>query len=184
MIRPLCVVVVLLALTPRPAAAQEEPGIEIGGGAAVLRDTKNTVNLRGWYLEAAAKVRPGVSVVVEGSSTWRTQPLYAGDFEVARLTLRVNSVMAGARLSTHVWKAREVAQILAGRLSATGSNASAPDPTPHWVIQPGIGLEFPLMSRLALRIQLDGRFIGADGRGNENGVQFRLASGVVYALRR
>ncbi len=136
----------------------------------MLRDTKNTVNLRGWYLEAAAKLRPGVSVVVEGSSTWRTQPLYAGDFEVARLTLTVNSVMAGVRLGTRVWKLREFGQVLAGRLSATGSNASAPDPTPHWVIQPGIGLDFPLASRLALRIELDGRF--------------RLVSGFAYALRR
>src|SRR5258706_2116829 len=143
MIRPLCVLVVLLALAPRPAAAQEEPGIEVGGGGGVLRDTKNTVNLRGWYLEAAAKLRPGVSVVVEGSSTWRTQPLYAGDFEVARLTLTVNSVMAGVRLGTRVWKLREFGQVLAGRLSATGSNANAPDPTAHWVIQPGIGLDFP-----------------------------------------
>lgn len=151
-----------------------------------MRDANsvNTVNLRGWYLEAAAKLRPGVSVVVEGSSEWRTQVYYAGDFEISRLTLRVNSVVAGARLSTHVGKTREFGQVLAGRLSATGSNASAPDPTPHWVVQPGIGLDVPLMSRLALRVELDARFIGTDHRGNENGVQFRLAAGFAYTLRR
>lgn len=182
MIRPFCVAALLLAFAPRPAAAQE-PGIEIAGGGGVVRDDKNTVNLRGWYLEGAARLRPGVSVVVEGSSEWRTQPLYAGDFEVARITLRVNSVMAGARLGARVWKVREFAQVLAGRLSAPGSNASAPDPTPHWSVQPGIGVDFPLMSRLAFRVEFDARFIGTDQRGNENGVQFRLTSGLAYKLR-
>jgi hypothetical protein len=183
MIRRLSVIAVLFVVAPRSAAAQE-PRIEVGVGAAVVRDSKNSVNLRGWSVEAAARIRPGVSIVVEGSSTWRTQSYYAGDFEIDRLRLSVNSVMAGARLSAKVWKVREFGQVMAGRLSASGSDASAPQLTPHFVVQPGLGLEFALVSRLALRIEIDARYIGVDHRGNQNGVQFRLASGFAYALRR
>lgn len=184
MIRRLCLVALLVAVAPRPAAAQQEPKIELATGAAVVRDTKNSVNLRGWFAEGAVKIRPGLSIVVEGSSTWRTQAYYAGDFEVDRVRLSVDSVMAGARLSAKVWKVRQFAQVLAGRLSGSGSDASFPQPTPHLVVQPGFGLDFALVSRLALRIELDARYISTDGRGNQNGVQFRLASGFAYALRR
>jgi hypothetical protein len=183
MIRRLSVLTVLLVVAPRPAAAQE-PRIELGVGAAVVRDSKNSVNLRGWYAEGSMRVLPGVSIVVEASSTWRTQVYYAGDFEVARVKLAVDSVMAGARLSTKIWKVREFGQVLAGRLTGSGSDASFPDPTPHFTVQPGLGLDIPLVSGLALRIELDARYIGVDNRGNQNGVQFRLASGFAYALRR
>lgn len=172
-----------VAAAPRAAAAQE-PKIEAGAGAAVVRDSKNSVNLRGWYAEGSYRIRPGISIVVEGSSTWRTLTIYAGDFAVDRVKLSVDSVMAGARLSTRLWKVREFAQVLAGRLSGSGSDTSFVDVTPHVVVQPGLGLDIPLAQRLALRIELDARYISVDGRGNQNGVQFRLASGFAYALRR
>jgi hypothetical protein len=183
MIRRLCVLAALIAVAPRPAAAQE-PGLELSGGAAIVRDSKNAVKLLGWYAEGVAKIRPNVSIVVEGSQTYREQVFYAGDFEVGRQFFKINSVMAGARLHVaRIWRLREYAQILAGRLSGSGSDAD-PNATSHITVQPGIGLDFPLASRLAFRIELDARYISTDGRGNQNGVQFRFTSGFAYALKK
>ena len=181
--RLLWIAAAVIAIVPRPAFAQV-PRVEATAGASVVRDPKNTVNLRGWWVEGAMRLRPGISLVGEADAAYFTQLYYAGDFEVDRQRLSVVSAMGGIRLSTRIWKLREFGQVLVGRLTSSGTDLSLVEQTPHFTAQPGLGLDFPLASRVALRVELDARYISKDQRGNENGVQFRLASGFAVALRR
>ncbi|MBZ5559117.1 MAG: hypothetical protein LAO77_17740 [Acidobacteriia bacterium] len=183
MIRRLSVIAVLIALAPRPAAAQ--PTLELSGGAAIVRDQKNDVKLLGWYVEGATRIRPNIEIVVEGSQTYVAKDFVVGDLVIERNVIyRDNSIMAGARLSTKLWKLREYGQVLAGRVSASGSDATLVSTTPHLIVQPGVGLDFPLAKRLTLRMELGARFIGPDKQGNQNGFQFRFTSGFAVPLKK
>jgi hypothetical protein len=124
--------------------------------------------------------------VVEAGRSARTLSFLGAD-----ATLAMWTVMAGPRLSAKLRRVHEYGQVLVGRASSSGSafslggaRAAGPDSvSPHLVVQPGIGLDVPLGRRVSARIQLDARMLGEAGNGNENGVQFRMAAGVAYALR-
>lgn len=187
--RRLLASVLVILILPRPAAAQNPHPIDLAAGTSIIRDAKNDVNLpRGWYVSGAWTVKKPVSAVFEVSDNSRTLTFLGAEARVSVL-----AVMAGARLTGRLGKVRQYGQVLVGRASGNGSQFSlatdtvnnTPDSiSPHLVVQPGIGLDFPLHRRFALRMELDARTLSKAGNGNENGVQFRLAAGLAYALRR
>src|SRR5258706_2611236 len=106
--RVLTMVVLLLGLVPRQTRAQTP--LELSGGYAMARDSRDEVTLPiGWMAGAAIAVTRTLSIVGDVSGQYKTVALLNGD---ARLS--VHTVMAGVRAAAGVGRLTEFGQIVAG----------------------------------------------------------------------
>ncbi len=166
----------LLCLLPHPASAQ--PAIEISGGYAIARDPRDEVTLpAGWMAGVAMDLSHAISAVADLSGQAKTVPLIGSE---ARLS--VITAMAGVRASARIGPLSESVQVLAGVIRTSGSAFGATTISQSLGIQPGVGLDYPLTSRLSARTQRDLRLIGSQPDAGNRGYQYRFAAGGVYRV--
>ena len=183
MIRPLAVLTLVLSLA-RAAAAQPSSAIELSGelsGAySFLHDPRDDANLpAGWMAGATAPVSPWLSIAGEVGGNQRTVSGYGSDFR-----LSVLAAMAGPRASVRIGRFTEFVPVLAGVVFGSGSGFGVTTANTAFGVQPGIGLDYPLTSRLAGRVQVDVRVIRGRSNGASPGDQIRALAGLVYRFRR
>jgi hypothetical protein len=165
----------LLCLPP-PAAAQT---FEISGGYALARDARDQVTLpAGWMAGAAIGLTPAFSVVADASGQYTTVALFTGD-----VSLRVHTVMGGARAAARLGRLTEFGQVLIGVVRTSGSAFGATTTGQSLGVQPGIGIDYPLGGRWAARAQLDVRLIRRQADATNGGLQYRFVAGLVRRFR-
>jgi hypothetical protein len=170
----------LIALLPRPAAAQSGRPLEISAGYSFVRDPKNDISLpSGWMVGAALPVSGWLSAVADVSGNRKTVSAFGSDLDFG-----VHAAMAGVRASARVGKLTEFAQVLAGVVRGSGTAFGFTSTSHALGLQPGFGVDCPLAPRLAARGELDVRFIHNQPDGNNAGYEYRFVGALVYRVRR
>lgn len=177
---PILVCVLTALALARPAAAQTE----LYGGYSYLQDPGNSVLAitardnrfpLGWTAGAAHPLRPWLDVAGEVSGHYKRRSSLDDPVRVS-----FHAFMAGPRAHAKLGKLTEFAQVLAGvahgRASAFGLDVSVTALS----VQPGAGVDYPLGSRLAARLELDYRWIRNSADGREHASQFRAVAALVY----
>ena len=176
----LLVALFLVVSLARAAAAQPPSAVELSGAYSFLHDPRDDANLpAGWMAGATAPVSPWLSIAGEVGGNRRTVSGYGSDFR-----LSVLAAMAGPRASVRIGQFTEFVQVLAGVVYGSGSGFGVTTANTAFGVQPGIGLDYPLTSRLAGRVQVDVRVIRGRSNGASPGDQIRALTGLVYRFRR
>ena len=185
MIHSIAVLVLVLVLSiagtsaAQPASAIELSG-ELSGAYSFLHDPRDDANLpAGWMAGATMPVSAWLSIAGEVGGNRRTVSGYGSD-----LRLSVFAAMAGPRASARIGRFTEFVQVLAGVVYGRGSGFGVTSANTAFGVQPGIGLDYPLTSRLAGRVQVDARVIRGRSDGASPGDQIRALTGLVYRFRR
>jgi hypothetical protein len=166
------IVTVLLLLLPRPAAAQPAARWQLFAGYAALNDAIDQVTFPvGWTVSTAWHLTEWLSAVGDVDGQYKTIPVIGSN---VRLTS--HSVTGGLRAAARVGPFIEFGQLLAGVAQATGALFGSTETIRRSIVQPGVGLDYPLRGGWAMRVELDIRLI-ATGR------ELRLATGIVRAFR-
>jgi hypothetical protein len=167
------VIVVLLALAlARTSAAQTVERRQIFAGYTSMSDVTDHVMFPlGWFAGAAAHLNPWLSVVADVDGQYKTITFIDTDIH-----LNSHSATAGARASAPLGRFVEFGQVLAGVVVSRGTLFGSTATTKHAVIQPGVGVDYPLSWRWAIRGELDMRFLSS-------GHELRAAIGLVRAVR-
>jgi len=174
----------LVAAAPSIASAQAipRPSIELYGGYSYLRDPGNSVlaatagddSFRiGWAAGAARPVWRAIAAVGEASGHYKTRTTFDDD-----VRLSFHAFLGGPRASMTVGPVIEFVQILAGAVHSRGSAFGVTAATTDLSLQPGGGVDYPLRSRVAARLQLDYRWIKGDG-DRHAASQFRAVAAIV-----
>jgi len=162
-----------------PAAAQMLRPVEIFGGYAFVHDPKNDVSLpAGWIAGGAFRLTDWLSAVADASGGYKTEDAFG-----ERLRLSAHAASLGARASARVGRLTEFGQLLAGVVRGSGSAFGFTETTTAFALQPGAGVDYPISPRLAVRGEIDVRFIRNQPNGNEAGYEYRVAAALVYRLR-
>jgi hypothetical protein len=165
-------VIVLGLLLPRMTAAQPATRWQLFAGYSTLNDTLDQVTFpAGWTVSAAGHLTEWLSVVGDTDGHYKTIPVIGSD---VRLTS--HSVTGGLRAGARVGPFVEFAQLLAGVAQATGTLFGSSETIRRSVVQPGVGLDYPLHGGWAVRGQLDIRLIAT-------GHELRVVTGLVRAFR-
>jgi len=167
----------MLGAFPRPARAQTP--IETSGGYSVAHDPRDAVTLpAGWMAGAAIGLTPALSVVGDVSGQYKTVALLSTD---ARLS--VHTVMGGLRASARLGRLTEFGQIVAGAVRTSGSAFGSTTTGTSVGVQPGVGIDYPVTSRLSARAEFDVRLVRHQSDATNGGHQFRFVAGVAYRVR-
>lgn len=151
------------------AAAQARSSANVAGGYSVLRelDTPGTTYGAGWTAAFATTPPGGLGWVVEAGGNYR-QP--------AGVPQHLLALLGGARFTSGT-RSRAVpfAQVLAGleRYSEIGFAQNG------FAVQPGGGIDVSLTDRLAIRADVDYRWVHASQHTFN---EVRVAVGLAYAL--
>ena len=181
MVRPLAALVLVLSLARAtaaqpPGASSRASSSELSGAYSFLHDPRDDLNLPvGWVAGATAPLSPWLSIAGEAGGSHRTVSGYGSDF-----SLSVLSAMAGPRASVRIGRFTEFVQVLAGVVRGSGSGFGVTTANTAFGVQTGIGLDYPLTSHLAGRVQFDARFLRGRSDGAAPGDQFRTLTGLVY----
>jgi hypothetical protein len=141
-------------------------------GYAALNDVTDRVTYpAGWVVGVAGHLKGWLSLAGDVDGQYDTIPSIGSDFHLASHT-----VTGGPRASARLGRLVEFGQVLAGVIQSTNSVFGSTETTRHAVLQPGVGLDFPLSGKWAVRGELDVRFI-------DTGQEIRVAAGLVYAFR-
>ena len=166
---------VLLTATAGLATAQDRPATELSAGYTYLRDIRTDVDFsKGWMVEGSRRLGPAWAVVQFDRSI-AALPLVIGDASVS-----VRAIMAGARVAGHIGRFREFLQLLAGDVRGRGVLFGNESAESRFAIQPGIGLDVPLMRTFGARLQFDDRLMRGNRRWTQ--VELRLLAAVVYSF--
>ena len=166
----------LVCLLPRPAMAQ--PPIELSGGFALARDPRDDITLpTGWMGGVAVDLTHALSAVADVSGQYKTVALAGSDAQ-----LSVHTVMGGVRASARLGRITEFAQVLVGDVRTAGSAFGATTVSHSLGIQPGVGVDYSLVSRFSARAQLDLRLIRSQPDAANRGYEYRFTAGVVYRV--
>lgn len=165
--------VVLLGLAvARTSAAQAVERRQIFAGYTSMSDVTDHVTFPfGWFAGAAAHLNPWLSVVADIDGQYKTITFIDTDIHLTSY-----SATAGARASAPLGRFVEFGQVLAGVIVSRGTLFGSTATTKHAVIQPGVGMDYPLNHRWAIRGELDMRFLSS-------GHELRAATGLVRAFR-
>jgi hypothetical protein len=125
----------------------------------------------GWFIGAAAHLNPWLSAAIDVDGQYKTIRFIDSDIHLAS-----HALTAGARASGRLGALVEFAQLLGGGIQSRGTLFGSTQTTWHGVLQPGIGVDYPLDERWAIRAQLDMRFMSS-------GHELRAATGVVRIFR-
>ena len=162
---------VLIAGTLLPAAAQAGEW-EAWGGYSAMRDTTDRVTFpAGWDVGALRSLTTWLSVVGEVDGQRKSIPSFASN-----IVLTSRAFTLGARASARLGRVTEFAQISGGVLRSDGDAFGQTSTSSSYVIQPGLGLDYPLGKRWAARIETDLRWI-------DTGQQLRGVAALVYRRR-
>ena len=98
------------------------------------------------------------------------------------MTLRVLDVMAGPRLTARVGRATEFVHLMIGAVQSSGSGFGETESHANLAVQPGLGIDYPLMRGLHARAAFDARVIRAGDVAQSPGAQFRWTLGLTYRV--
>ena len=145
---------------------------EAWAGYSWLRDTTDRVTFPvGWTLGGGRSLASWLSVVGEIDGQRKTIPSIGSN-----IVLTSNGFTVGARASTRVGPFIEFAQLSSGVVRENGDAFGASSVSTFVVIQPGLGLDYPLGKRWAARGEVDVRRIST-------GQQLRAVAVLVYRRR-
>jgi len=168
----------LFLCAARPAAAQPRAA-EISGGYSFVHDAKNDISLpAGWIAGGAFSITPWLAAAADVSGSYKSEEAFG-----VELRFRTHGILGGARVHARLGRVTEFAQLLAGVVRGNGTAFGFTDTTSAFAVQPGAGLDYPLVGRFAARGQLDVRFIRNQPDGNEAGYEYRFSAAVVYRIR-
>jgi hypothetical protein len=168
-----------LAIWLCPLVATAAPlGTEVWGGYTTLRIPRDAVTLpQGWAAGAAVPVFRMIGATAEVGSNRRV--LQASGADIA---LRVIDVMTGVRLTARVGRATEFAHFMVGMVQARGAAFGQTDAHTNFAVQPGLGINYPLTTRLHARAGFDARVVRAGDVAQSPGAQFRWLVGFAYRI--
>ena len=157
---------------PRSVAAQAPPRWQLFAGYATLNDVTDHVTFpAGWAVSAAVHLTEWLSVAGDVDGHYKTIPAIGSD-----LRLTSHTVTGGLRAAARLGRFTEFAQLLLGVAQVTGTLFGSTETTRRRVVQPGVGLDYPLRGGWAVRGQLDLRVIAP-------GHEYRVTTGIVRAFR-
>jgi len=176
----------LIAITARPMSAQSppRPAIEIYGGYSFLEDPGNSVLAvtagadrfpAGWIAGVARPLSSWLAIAAEASGHYKERQSLD---ETVRLSF--HAVMAGPRASARVGRLTEFAQVLAGAAHGHASAFGIEVGDTAFSLQPGAGVDVPLASRWAARLEVDYRWIRSSRDGREPANQLRASAALVF----
>jgi hypothetical protein len=161
---------------PRPAAAQAARPLEVSAAYVYVRDPTVDVALpTGWSVGVSKGVRSWLSIAGAYDDSRKTIATVAGD-----LTLGVRTIMAGGQASAKLGRATEFGQLLFGVVHGTGSAFGVSEASTHASVQAGAGVDYPIVRRVSLRVELDYRVFFT--HTSDLGRQFRALSGIVFTV--
>lgn len=172
---------------PHAAHAQGQltpPAIELFGGYTYLRNPGASVLTAtegddgfplGWAAGVAWPASRTIAVAGDISGQYKTRTTFDDDVKLA-----FHAFMAGPRARARIGRVAEFAQILVGAVHAHGSGFGVTTSVTALGVQPGGGVDYPLGSRFAARLELDYRWIKGSSDGRQAANQFRALVGLVY----
>jgi outer membrane protein with beta-barrel domain len=162
----------LLLTVPTTSAAQGLERRQIVAGYSGMIDITDHVTFPlGWFVGAAGHLTPWLSVVADADGQYKTSTFIDTDIHLTSY-----SATAGARASAGLGRFVEFGQMVAGIVLSRGTVFGSSSTTKHAIIQPGVGVDYPLNARWAVRAELDMRFLSS-------GHEIRAATGLVRAFR-
>jgi hypothetical protein len=189
--RLLCAVIVcsMALAAPQSVSAQSvSRPAEVSGGYSYLRDPSHSVLAAtagdaglplGWTAGAALPLWQWTSLAGEVSGHYKRGATLDDD---VRLSFQTAAI--GIRAAAAVARLTEFAQVMAGAAQARGSAFGQTVTTNAFMMQAGGGVDYPLRSRLAARLQFDYRWIRGSDRGRTPAHQLRATAGVAWQLTR
>ena len=170
---------VVFAVMASAVSAQTVNPPEVSAGYAAVNDPKSeTVFRTGWMVGAAVPLTSWLSLVGDGGGNHATVTGFASD-----TSLSLYSITGGLRVSAKLGRIVEFAQLQAGYFRESGSRFGITEANSARILQPGVGIDVPLRSRVSARGEIDVRFIKARPGGNEPGYHVRFVAAGVYRLR-
>jgi hypothetical protein len=152
----------------RTAAAQHLEERQIVAGYTYMTDVTDHLTLpAGWFIGAAAHLNSWLSVTFDVDGQYKTIRFIDSDIHLASY-----APTGGARASGQLGKFVEFGQLLAGGVQSRGTLFGSTEVKWHAVLQPGVGVDYPLNERWAIRGEFDARFMPP-------GHELRAATGVV-----
>ena len=163
---------IVVLLSPAAASA-DTPVVQVDGGYAFMTDEVDNVSFpAGWTAGVAVRVwRSWLSGVGGISGHYKTEPLIE-----SRLRLTEHAFLGGARATVSFKRLREYGQFLVGDVRSSGTLFGESDVEHHFATQPGGGADFAVTNRMAIRGEVDVRFLNG-------GHQFVVATGLVFTLK-
>jgi hypothetical protein len=159
-----------LAAAP-PAIAQSTRTWQLSAGYSALRVPNDNVTFAaGWAIGSSVLLNRWLSLAVDVDGQLSTIPSFGTD-----IRLTSHAVAAGARASGRLGPFTEFGEMLVGNVRSTGTLFATTDTTNHVMFQPGIGLDYPVSFKWAVRGELDARWL-------QTGQQIRGVVGLVYRL--
>jgi hypothetical protein len=170
-------IVVIVSSLPIRGSAQSTRAWEIAGGYQSIDNQQDKATLRGWTADAAARLLPWLSAVVETGAARQT---------IFDVELRQFALLGGARAAARIGPFTEFVQLVAGvsHSPTTVLGESAADDGVAFTLQPGGGVDIPLGSRFAARAQIDRRSILGGEFIADQRHEIRLAALLVLHPRR
>jgi opacity protein-like surface antigen len=173
--RRLSILAALLAFgVAAPAAAQDIPKVEIGGGYSFLHDEETHDALHGWLASVAGNVNPWLAVTAEFGMNHKTD---GGDH------FDVNAFMAGPRVSLRRSRAVPFGHVLVGaHHEHHGEGGAFEEDETKFAWQLGGGVDVWFTPKAALRLGGDYRHIPDSHDGHEHHSELRFQAAVVIGL--
>lgn len=143
---------------------------------SVARDSTNVVAFpSGWIAAGSVGVTSWLNAVADVSANYKSEDLLESN---ARFS--IFGATAGLRAGARVGRLYEFGQVTTGVVRASGTSFGITDTRYAFVVQPGVGVDYPVGRALAIRAQFDVRLIRSGPDGNEGGRQYRVGLGIVY----
>jgi len=170
--RPAAAIIILLLIGSAPLGAQR--AWDLAGGYSYLHDPPDAIDFpAGWIASASVGLTPWLAAAADVSGHAASE--LAIDFSTL-------AVLGGVRASARIGRFTEFAQFLAGPVRAKSTVVGITAIEHDAAVQPGGGVDYPLGSRWAARVQFDFRqvFGGVDTPIADPRHQFRYSAAVVY----
>src|SRR5258705_645796 len=171
------VMIVALASVAAPAAAQNAPILQVGGGYSFLRPQDAGVTLDGWNAALDGSVRGPVGFTTEISAYSKTLSVFD-----EKTSVRLLAFVAGPRVTPRARGVlRPFAHVLVGVAHGSVDSFGERTSVNGFLVQPGGGVDVMLLRSLSLRVGADARRLWFEGEG-EN--EFRMNFGAVVPFGR
>ena len=165
-------------VSPLAAQAQGTSWYDIAGGYSYLHDQDISENLsKGWVVSVGGRVMKWLDAVGEVGGNHKTLSIPGDPPKIRVLTL-----MGGPRLTGPGYRRlTPFGQVLVGAAWARTSVLGAGDSVRDFAYQPGVGVDWNLVPRVAVRLEGDYRIVRAEG---SNSKEPRFVAAAVFGLGR
>jgi len=160
-----------------PAYAQTFALSDVSAGYVFLNDPQTETEFpRGAMGSIGVAAGGPVTIVGEAAFSRAHVSGFASDTDLSFV-----SVMGGARASVRAGPLREMFQVLAGPVFASGTRFGVTETNRGLGIQPGAGVDVPLGGRWWLRGEIDLRYVTKQQNGDSAQRQLRAVAALVYS---